>query len=253
MARKNKQQRLDRTITILQHKWGQETIHKGAKVARIASIKTGFPELDEAVGVGGIPRGRITILNGAPTSGKVTLAALVLARAQTRSQPVAYIDIAHTCDADYLERCGVHLKDLLVVRPQDGYQALDLALSLAERSDLAAILLDHWGLVNTDSRIRRYAAGTLDHLANRLARKTAFLVLDEQQPLWRRLLPGTENALAHYATLQLTLKRERWLLQGADIRGYRANVSIEKNKVGPSGKVVPIEIHFNGVVRGRGI
>ncbi len=118
---------------------------------------------------------------------------------------------------------------------------------------MAAILLDHWGVVNMDSRIRRYAAGTLDHLINRLARKTAFLVLDDQQPLWRRLLPGAESALAHYATLKLVLKRERWLLQGADIRGYRANVSIEKNKVGPSGKTVPIEIRFNGTVRGSGI
>ena len=253
MARRKKQQRLERTITTIQHQWGQQAIHRGVKPVRIASIRTGFPALDKAVGIGGIPRGRITALSGAPTSGKVTLAALVLAHAQTRARPVAYIDIAHTCDADYLERCGVRLRDLLVVRPQDSYQALDMALDLAERSDLAAILLDHWGAVNMDSRIRRYAAGTLDHLINRLARQTAFLVLDDQQPLWRRLLSGAESALAHYTTLKLALKRERWLLQGADIRGYSANVSIEKNKVGPSGKTVPIEIRFNGTVRGSGI
>ncbi|MCP4167957.1 MAG: hypothetical protein GY759_18970 [Chloroflexi bacterium] len=254
--RKKRQQRLDRTVAHIQHKWGQQAIQKGRRrPARMPVIATGFAELDAALGIGGIPKGRITTLSGAPTSGKVTLAALILSKAQARGRhPVAYIDLAHTCDADYLERCGVQLKNLLVVRPKESYQALDLTLTLAGRSELAAILFDHWGALQDDRETQRYAAGTLDHLAGRLARsKTTLIALDDALPLWRRLLPGSERALAHYASLHLNLNRERWLLSGPDVRGYKARVTIEKNKLGPSGHTIPIEIHFNGTVKGRGI
>ena len=260
--RKNRQQRLERTVALIQHKWGQQAIRKGQPRARSMPsrqpIPTGFPELDLALEIGGIPRGTITTLYGQPTSGKVTLAARVLAQAQNRGRPVAgpvaYIDLAHTCDADYLERCGVRLPDLLVARPEDSRQALDLLLSLAERSELAAILFDTWAGLDGDAGLQRYAAGVLDHLVGRLARShVALLVLDEPPTLWQRLRGGGSSALDHTAALRLDLSRERWLLSGPDVRGYRAQVAIRKHKFGPTGRQVTIEIHFNGTVRGDGI
>lgn len=253
--RKSRRQRLERTVAHIQHKWGQDAIHKGRPRGAIPHIPTGFPDLDAALGFGGIPRGRITTLSGTPTSGKVTLAALVLARAQVRGRPAAYIDLTHTCDADYLERCGVRLPELLVMRPRDGRQALEMTLALIlDRSPLAAILFDHWGALAGEGGEQRYAAAVLDQLATRLARtSTALLVLDDPLPFWRRLWPGRKDGLGHYAALRLALSRERWLFSGPDVRGYRAYVTVQKNKFGPAGKTVPIEIHFNGTVRGDGI
>ncbi|RME81666.1 MAG: hypothetical protein D6775_13010 [Caldilineae bacterium] len=256
MARnQNRHRRLERTITHIQHQWGTEAIRKGSRKTRVPPhVPTGFAALDKALGIGGIPRGRITILSGAPTSGKVTLAARVLANVQKRGRPVAYVDVMHTCDADYLERCGVRLQELLVVRPENGRQALELTLALAKRSELAAILFDHWGALGKSRQERRFASGVLDHLVGRLAKTRAlFLVLDDPLPLWQRLFPFADRTLAHYATLHLALSREYWLLSGPDVRGYRAQVSILKNKFGPAHKRVPIEIHFNGTVRGDGI
>ena len=131
---------------------------------------------------------------------------------------------------------------------------MELTLTLAGRSELAVILFDHWRALDPGWETQRYASGVLDHLAGRLAKsKIAFLALDDPLPRWRRLFSDTKNALAHYATLSLALSREHWLLSGPDVRGYRAHVTIQKNKLGPAGKTIPIEIRFNGTVRGKGI
>ncbi|MCO6452008.1 MAG: hypothetical protein J5I90_14590 [Caldilineales bacterium] len=258
MARRKKQ-RLERTITFIQQKWGRDALRKGAGRTRqtqtIPHIATGFPALDAALGIGGIPRGRITVLAGAPTSGKVTLAALILSRAQGRGgQAAAYIDMPHACDADYLARCGVNLRNLLVVRPESDRQALEMTLTLAERSEIAAILFDHWSALDTSRDSQRYAAGVLDHLTGRLAKsQVTILALDDQPSFLRSGLAVTTGALAHYTSLQLTVSRENWMLLGPDVRGCRAHVNIQKNKFGPSGLSVPIEIHFNSAARGKGI
>lgn len=254
MARKKeRRQRLERTVAHIQQQWGQEALRQGASRRRPSHIATGFAALDEALGIGGVPKGRITTLSGAPTSGKVTLAARVLAQAQKGGRAVAYVDVEQTCDADYLERCGVRLRDMLVVRPQDAIQGLEMALTLAGKSEVAAILFDHWRRVTTNRAADNEAAALLGQMAGPLGRsRTSLLVLEDALPLWRHWL-GDNSALAHYASLHLAIRRERWLLQGPDVRGYSAAVSIEKNKLGPAGKTVPIEIHFNGTVRGDGI
>ena len=256
MARKKRRQkRLDRTVTLIQHKWGQDALRRGQpRTRRVPHIATGFPELDKALGIGGVPRRKITVLSGRATSGKSTLAARILARAQARGRTVAIIDVNHTCDADYLERCGVRLRDLLVVRPENGRQALELMLTLAGSSEMAAILFDHWGALGTERETQRYASTIMDRLTGVLAKSgIAFLALDDPPPLWRRLPGFSGSALAHYSTLHLTLSREKWFHQGPDVRGYTATITIKKNKLGPAGKTAPIEIHFNGTVRGKGV
>jgi recombination protein RecA len=253
--RKETQQRLERTVALIQRKWGQEALRQGVTPARtIPHIPTGFAELDAATGIGGVPRGRITVLSGAATSGKITLAALVLARSQGKGRLAAYVDLLHTCDADYLERCGVRLRDLLVVRPEHASQALELTQTLVARSEVAAILFDHWGAVEADGRARSFIAGMLDQLVGLLAHsQAALLIVDDPPSPWQRLLPVIGGPLAHYAALHLVMSREQWFLAGPDVRGYRARVTLAKNKLGPAGQTVPIEIHFNGTVRGRGI
>ncbi|MCO6451199.1 MAG: hypothetical protein J5I90_10480 [Caldilineales bacterium] len=248
--RKDRKQRLERTVSLVQQQYGSQALQKGmARGVRAPHISTGFAALDEGLGIGGIPKGRITTFSGAATSGKVTLAALVLARAQQRGRAVAYLDVAHTANAEYLQRCGVQLTSLLLARPENGRQALEILQALTARTELAAILFDNWGAVQGE----RSAEGTLAQLTAQLAQsKAALLVLDDGPPLWRRLL-AQESALAHFASVQLNLDRERWLVDGPDVRGYRVAVTIRKNKFGPSGQSIPVEIEFNGTVHGQGI
>ena len=250
-SKKERQLRLERTIALLQHKWGQDAIRQGMATARpIPHLATGFPALDAALGIGGIPQGRLTVLEGAPTSGKVTLAALILATAQKKlRRPVAYVDLAHTCDADYLERCGLRLPDLLVVRPQDGRQALVLTQALLARAELGAILFDHWAALGDAAALPHQAAALLAQSGH----GPTLLVLDEPVSRWRQRTEGERQILREHAFVRLSLRREQWFYYGPDIRGYRARVAIVKNKLGPTHSGVEIEVHFNGAVRGEGI
>ena len=255
MAPRKDRQRLERTVALLQQKWGPDAIRQGGRRAQpVPHISTGFAELDAALGIGGIPRGRITLLTGAATSGKRTLAALVLGRAQAQGRAAAYVDLSHTCDPDYLERCGVRLRDLLVVRPSDGSKALELITTLSGRAEISAILFDHWGALAEAGVSPSAAAAMLGRVIARLvASQAALLVLAEPRSLWQRLRPAMGDALGHYVSLHLDLRREEWFKAGPDVRGYRAGVAIQKNKLGPSGQTVSIAIRFNGTVRGQGI
>ncbi len=259
-GKSSRQQRLDHTITVIQQRHGPAALRQGVSPAPIPHLPTGFPDLDAALGIGGLPRGRLTLLTGAPTSGKRTLAALVLARAQAPGRhPVAYLDLHHACDADYLARCGIDLAHLLVARPTDSRQALDMLLHLTAEPAWAACVFDPWSALAPDAATRRYAAGVLDAVAGRLARSGATcLVLDEPPALAQRLLASltgdpASQALAHHAALHLALTRERWHTLGPDVRGYQVQVQVHKNKLGPSGQRVSLDIRFNGTVRGDGL
>ncbi|MFN8472117.1 MAG: hypothetical protein U0822_08010 [Anaerolineae bacterium] len=257
--RSSHRERLDHTISVVQQRHGPQALRRGAARAAVPHISTGFAALDDALGIGGIPRGRVTVLAGAPTSGKRTLAALILAQAQERGRrPVALIDLEGACDADYLERCGVRLDGLLVGRPLDARQALDLAVSTAERAELAAVVFDHWSALPSDAALRRYAAAALDRLATLLARSNvAVVVLEDTRAGWLERLSAwadpAQSALAHHAALRLALRREEWLTLGPDVRGYRVGVAVEKNKLGAEGGSATVEIRFNGTVRGAGL
>jgi recombination protein RecA len=261
MARKkSRQEQLDHTITLMQQRHGSKALRQGVSPPAIPHISTSFPELDAALGIGGIPKGRVTVITGAETAGQLTLAALVLANAQRDSRlRVAYVDLSHACDAEYLERCGVELDRLWVARPVDGRQALDMTLDIAQRPQFSAALFDHWTGLEDNPATRQYAAATLDHLATHLAHSgVALLVLDERPSLWHSFLTGAwrdaaYSALSHHAALRLALQHEEWLKVGPDIRGYRVRVNVDKNKLGPAGQTVSLSIHFNGTVRGDGI
>ncbi len=257
--RKSKQERLEQTVSVLQTRFGARAIQQGVRTpTSVPHLATGFWELDTALGIGGIPRGKMTVLAGTATSGKRTLAALLLARAQgVKRRPVAYVDLAQTCDAEYLERCGVDLESVLVARPKDSRQALDLLLSLAERRDWAAVVFDHWAALVADAATQRYAVVALDQLTARLAQSEGTLIVLDETPrggIWNWLLGDpARDALGQHSAVRLALRRESWLDLGRDVRGYRVEVKVEKNKLGPSGKAVTVEIRFNGVVRGDGI
>jgi len=242
----SRQRKLDTIVARLQLQYGPRAIQRAAPTPEpVARLSTTFPELDAALGSGGLPRGRITEIIGPATSGKVTLAAKVLAAAHgERNALVAWLDLPRTCDPDYLHRCGLDLDRLLVVRPRDGADGLAITLRLVESNTLAALVFDGTAeLLHADQAT---VGGALERLATAVTQtQTAVIFLTEPHAPCR--------TLAHLATVRLAIRREEWIRRGKDVRGYAGQVEILKHKLGKAGVVTPIRITFNGTVRGEGL
>jgi recombination protein RecA len=243
-----RQRKLDALVTRLQVQYGPRAIHRDPPPrapAPIPHVSTTFPALDAALGIGGLPRGRISEVSGRVTSGKLTLAAKVLSAAQREPDAlVAWLDLGRTCDPDYLYRCGVDLERLLVVRPADSADALTILLHLVESNTLALLVFDSLSDLHRGDESR--LAGALERLATIVTQtQTAVIFLSD---------PGIQfRTLAHLATVRLELRFERWIDIGPDVRGYEGQVKIVKHKLGRAGAEVLIRIAFNGTVSGYGL
>jgi recombination protein RecA len=244
----HRQRKLETVVTRLQVQYGPQAIRKTVTPARwppAPHISTTFAELDAALGIGGLPNGRISELVGPATSGKVTLAAKVLSAAHREPETlVAWLDLSRTCDPEYLYRCGLDLDRLLIVRPEDPAGALAITLHLVESNTLAALVFD--GLADMAADLEAVLAGTLERLATSVTlTETAVLFLSEPH--------AQSRTLAHVAAVRLAIHRERWITRGPDVRGYEARVEILKHKLGQAGAAVPIRITFDGTVNGTGL
>lgn len=254
--RRKRQRQLDMAVATIHRRYGPGALIKGRSSRRnnpitaTAYISTGFPNLDQALGSGGLPKGQICELLGPTTSGKTTVALKFLAQAQAGGKQVAYIDQALYFDPDYAHRCGLNLSSLLIGTPYDLGEALAMTEALARSGELAALVFDALDFVWTDPIAASLLAATLSRLPAPLARSgTALLILHETSTS----SSPTPSALAHHAAMRLQVIRERWLYRHGDIRGYKARVEILKNRQGPTGRAVSIAIEFNGTVRGNGL
>jgi recombination protein RecA len=253
----NKTRRLEMTVTTIQHRWGLKALQRLETPPSAAAphIPTGFPPLDNTIGIGGIPRGRITEVLGAPTSGMATLALKIIARAQSDGDTVAYVDMGATFDPDYAARCGVNLDRVLLVRPPGGKEAVEIVHALIARGGAGALVLDAVPHLLAEPPAQRMIASILRRLTGVLAGSACAPIF--LTPLHFGDAASTHNYpsgfdLPHHAAVRLLIEKERWLQKRRDIVGYQAKVSVLKNVFGPSGKNVSIEINFHGVVLGNG-
>lgn len=252
----NKGQQLQTILADINQRWGQKTIRRlGQMPGAISAIPTGFPALDQALGVGGLPRGRISEIVGIPTSGMATLALKVAAQAQNGGGVVVYMDVGHTFDPAYAHRCGVLLAQLYLVQPADVPQALAMLPDFLQSGGMDLFVLDLPLLLQTRPGITEQLAGSLGRVLAVLAHNNCTLLCLTTLPS-----PGDptlaayppEAALPHYATIRLLIQKARWLYRRRDVAGYEAQVLVVKNKLAPAGKQIPIAITFNGVVDGDG-
>jgi recombination protein RecA len=209
------------------------------------SIKTGFEALDAALGGGGIPHGRITELVGAPTSGMTTLAHKIAASAQTTDGAAAYIDLGGKLDPDYALRCGVSLDRLLIIRPKNAEQALEVARDLLKEGKLGVITLD---MVVYGSSERIPSLGTA------LRRFTEPLVKSRCAVLFL-FSPASHQgwqALDEFTHTRLLLERQEWLYKRRDVQGYGVQITLVKDKASAGEKRIRVEITFDSVVKGDG-
>jgi recombination protein RecA len=252
--RRGRQRKLDMAVATLHRRVGPQVLVKGAAGrsdgrTTVPHIPTGFPALDRALGIGGLPRGKMCEVAGPATSGKTTLAIKFLAQAQAGGQ-VAYIDQALYFDPDYAHRCGLDLSRLIVGQPADAEEALAMTEALIRSGYLAALVFDALDFFWTDPAIASRLAATLNRLPAPLARSgTILLILHEAPDSGSPAL----SALAHSAAVRLRVLREGWLRRQGDIRGYEARVEVLKNRLGPAGRAASIRIEFNGTVRGDGL
>ena len=258
MAKKRKRRRqLDMAVATIHRRYGPRALVKGkpASAARVPHISTGFPALDRALGIGGLPKGKICELMGPATSGKTTLALKFLAQAQAAGGQVAYVDQALYFDPDYAHRCGLDLSRLLVGTSHDLREALAMTEALVHSGGLTALVFDALDFLWTDAEAAHLLAATLNRLPVALSRSgTVLLVLHESPSGNSPTGDGPAlSTLAHHAAVRLQVVRERWLPNHQDIRGYEARVGIQKNRMGPAGRTVLLKIEFNGTVRGNGL
>jgi recombination protein RecA len=222
-------------------------------------ISTVILALDAALGVGGVPRGRITEIYGPEGAGKTTLALSVIAQAQRAGGSACFIDAEHALDLAWVARVGVDLERLVVCRPEHGEQALEVASLLIGSGSLEVLVVDSIAAlvpkVELDGEIGQRHAGVQANLLSQALRKvcgpiaragTAVLVTNQLRQ--RAGIPGTPvytaggRALGYYASVRLDLRPLGQLREGGRVLGSRIGVQVTKNKVAPAWEVAELAV-----------
>jgi len=244
----DKKRKLEMTITALQARWGWRAVRRLGDTpdAPVPHLATGFTALDQALAIGGLPRGRISELIGAPTSGMATLALKIVANSQ-REAPAVYLDPDQIFDPDYAVRCGVDLSRLLLIRPYNYRQALAIVEDFLAGGQQQALVMG--------ATFRPPPADLPDLMTASLSRLPAPLSRSGCVLLFLTALPAhSPPDLTHYpahlplpgyTAVRLLLQRERWLYRRRDITGYQAQVLVVKNKLGPAGQQVSLALTFD--------
>jgi RecA/RadA recombinase len=197
-------------------------------------ISTGFPALDVILGPSGLPPEASVVVRGGPSSGKTTLALRCAAEAQAGGDIVAWLDLGRVFDPVEAVGRGVDLRWLLVIRPADVQEGLSLAGALLTGRSVGLLVVD------LPARLRPRLADQLRRLAAHARRVGARLIVLEPASLAGPL----QAALAESAGLRLELERQTWLRLGRDVVGQRTAVAVAKNRYGPPGRSVDLDIHY---------
>lgn len=244
----------DRTATLqtliaaLRTRWGPRAARLGAAAETVHTIATGFPDLDAALGIGGVPRGRLTEILGTPTSGATTIALTLIAGAQARGDLAGYLDLSRTFDATYAAACGVDLGALLLARPRSAAEALELVHALVTSNGVGVLVVEALGLLQSVPRDALLLDQALRVLPGPLAASPCALLaltpLPYRPPMVRAIGMGG-SALAHAAAIRLHVARETWLAAGAGPPGCAARVTVLKHRLAPPDGQAQVLIHFD--------